>query len=65
MLVLSCKVGEQIVLPGLEATIAVVAVKGKVVRLGVSAPAKVAVHRKEVWRQIDRESQSDVIETPR
>ena len=54
MLILSCKVGEQIVLPGLAATIAVVAVKGKAVRLGVSAPAQIAVHRKEVWRQLER-----------
>jgi len=50
MLVLSCKVGEKIVLPGLEATIAVVAITGKAVRLGVSAPPEVVVHRKEVWR---------------
>jgi carbon storage regulator len=48
MLVLSRKVGEKIVIPGLNAEIAVVAVKGKAVRLGITAPAEVAVRRQEV-----------------
>jgi carbon storage regulator CsrA len=47
MLVLSRKVGEKIVIPGLAAEIAIVAVKGKVVRLGISAPAAVAIRRVE------------------
>jgi carbon storage regulator len=51
MLILSCKVGQRIVLPTIDAEILVVAVKGRAVRLGVSAPADVAVHRLEVWRQ--------------
>lgn len=50
MLVLSCKVGQRIVLPTIDAEITVVAVKGRAVRLGVSAPADVAIHRVEVWR---------------
>ncbi len=48
MLVLSCKLGEQVVLPGIETTVAVVAIKGKVARLGISAPARVVIHRAEV-----------------
>jgi carbon storage regulator len=48
MLVLSRKVGEKIVIPGLDAEIAVVAIKGKAVRLGITAPAEVAVRRQEV-----------------
>jgi carbon storage regulator CsrA len=48
MLVLSRKVGEKIVIPGLKAEIAVVAIKGKAVRLGIVAPVEVAVRRQEV-----------------
>jgi len=48
MLVLSRKVGEKIVIPGLDAEIAVVAIKGKAVRLGITAPVEVAVRRQEV-----------------
>ena len=48
MLVLSRKVGEKIVIPGLNAEIAVVAIRGKAVRLGITAPVEVAVRRQEV-----------------
>ena len=51
MLVLSRKVGEKIVIPGLEAEITVVAVKGRAVRLGILAPAEVAVRREEAIRR--------------
>jgi carbon storage regulator len=54
MLVLSRKLGEQIVVPGLHLTLTVLSIEGKTVRLGVSAPAKVAVYREEVWKQIRR-----------
>ena len=51
MLVLSCKLGERIVVPqcGLAAT--VLAVKGKVVRLGISAPEDLTVYREEILGQ--------------
>jgi carbon storage regulator CsrA len=55
MLVLSCKLGERIVLPGIDTTVAVVAIRGKVARLGITAPAKITVHRAEVRKQIDHE----------
>jgi carbon storage regulator len=48
MLVLSRKAGEEIVLPNRGVTIGVVAVKGGQVRLGITAPAEVSVHRGEV-----------------
>ncbi len=51
MLVLSCKVGQRIVIPTIEAEIAVVAIKGKSARLGITAPADVAVNRVEVCRR--------------
>jgi carbon storage regulator len=55
MLVLSRKVGERILLPDSNVVVTVVAVKGNRVRLGVSAPADVAVYREELWCQTGRE----------
>jgi carbon storage regulator len=55
MLVLTCKIGERVVLPGLEAQIAVLSIKGKAVRLGVEAPQTVAVHRAEVCNRAARD----------
>jgi carbon storage regulator CsrA len=52
MLVLSCKLGERIVLPGIGTTVSVVAIKGKVARLGISAPIEVTVHRAEFEKHI-------------
>jgi carbon storage regulator len=48
MLVLSRRLNEKIVLPGLGVTIAVVAVRGHAVRLGIQAPPQVPVAREEV-----------------
>jgi carbon storage regulator len=56
MLVLSRKPGEQIVVPELDLTLTVLAIEGHRVRLGVSAPADVAVHRHEVWNRIEQEA---------
>lgn len=47
MLVLTRKLGEEIVLPGLNVSIRLVAVCGKRIRLGVSAPQSVRVLRHE------------------
>jgi len=58
MLVLSCKLGERIVLPGIETTVAVVAIQGKVARLGISAPAEISIHRAEVHKRIGDETHS-------
>jgi len=55
MLVLSRKVGERIVVPDFNVVLTVVSVNGNKVRLGVSAPADVAVYREEIWRQIGEE----------
>jgi carbon storage regulator CsrA len=58
MLVLSCKLGERIVLPGIDTTVEVVAIKGKVARLGISAPVQITVHRGEVGLLIDLQTHS-------
>lgn len=52
MLVLSRKIGEQVVLPSCGVTIAVVKIAGGKVRLGVQAPPETSVHRQEVWDRI-------------
>jgi two-component system, OmpR family, response regulator len=48
VLVLTRRPHEKVVFPTLNATVEVVAVKGGVVRLGISAPPDVPVHRAEV-----------------
>jgi sRNA-binding carbon storage regulator CsrA len=50
MLVLSC---ERIVLPGIGTMVAVVAINGKVARLGISAPVQITLRRAEVEKRID------------
>ena len=56
MLVLTRKVGEQIVVPQCNLTVSVVGIVGKRVRLGISAPQDVVVHRQEVQQRIAAES---------
>jgi carbon storage regulator len=52
MLVLSRKFGERIVIPECGLSIAVVAIDGKTVRLGISAPAELDIYREEVWQRL-------------
>jgi carbon storage regulator len=52
MLVLTRKVREVIVIPELNLTLTVLEIHSDRVRLGVSAPLEVKVHRAEVWRRI-------------
>ncbi len=49
MLVFSRKIGQQVVLPEQGITIDVVSAGKTRVRLGISAPADVPIHRGEVW----------------
>jgi carbon storage regulator len=61
MLILTRKVGEEIVLPDCGVTIGVVKIMGKTVRLGIAAPAEVPVNRQEIEdkiRETERLSQS-------
>lgn len=51
MLVLSRKLDQEIVIDG-GIRIRVVEIKGNQVRLGISAPPDVAVHREEIHRSI-------------
>ena len=56
MLVLSRQRDETIMI-GDEIEITVVDIRGDKVRLGISAPSKIAVHRKEVYESIKRENE--------
>ena len=64
MLVLSRRIGEEIVLPGCDVSIVVVQVSGNRVRLGVEAPPNTPVHRAEVWRRIHGEPADDLGAAP-
>jgi carbon storage regulator len=55
MLILSRKIGERILVPHCELAFTVLAVDGKRVRLGISAPDEVDVYREEVWQQLCQE----------
>ncbi len=49
MLVLSRRVNEKIVIPSLNLTVQVVAIRPGVVRLGIEAPPEVAIWRAELY----------------
>jgi cytosine/creatinine deaminase len=49
---------DQTVMIGDQIEVTVVDIRGDKVRLGITAPKNISVHRKEVWEQIRRENQS-------
>ena len=64
MLVLTRREGETIMV-GDTVAITVVALSGEKVRLGISAPKDVAVHRLEIYEQLKQENQASLgSETP-
>lgn len=56
MLILSRKLNESIVVDG-RITIKVLKVDGEVVKLGISAPLEVPVHRLEVYQEIQKNNE--------
>jgi len=54
MLILTRRVGETVII-GDEVQVTVLGVKGNQVRLGVTAPKDVAVHRSEIYDRIKKE----------
>lgn len=59
MLILSRRTGESILI-GDDVTITILSVKGKQVRIGITAPPDVSVHREEIYQRI----QTDKSNTP-
>lgn len=55
MLVLSRKKGQSIMI-GNDIEISVVEIQGDQIRLGINAPKNVAIHRKEVFLEIQEEN---------
>ena len=55
MLVLTRKLNESIMI-GNDVKVTIVDVRGDQVKLGISAPRQIAVHREEIYREIQRES---------
>ena len=54
MLILTRRVGETVMI-GDDVAVTVLGVKGNQVRIGVSAPRTVSVHREEIYERIQKE----------
>ena len=54
MLILTRKVNESLKV-GDDVTVTVLGIKGGQIRIGISAPLEVAVHREEVFERIQKE----------
>ena len=59
MLILSRKINESIVIDG-KIRVKIVRVDGEIVKVGIEAPADVAVHREEVYDEIQRNNREAV-----
>lgn len=59
MLILTRRVGETLMI-GDDVTVTVLGVKGNQVRIGVSAPKEVAVHREEIYERIRKEREVNI-----
>ncbi|HMH27130.1 MAG TPA: carbon storage regulator CsrA [Steroidobacteraceae bacterium] len=56
MLILTRRVGETVIV-GNDVAVTIVAVKGNQIRIGISAPKNVPIHREEIYERIRRERQ--------
>jgi carbon storage regulator len=59
MLILTRRVGETLMI-GDQVTVTVLGVKGNQVRIGITAPKDVAVHREEIYQRIKQEHEAGV-----
>lgn len=62
MLILTRRVGEALMI-GDKISVTVLGVKGNQVRIGISAPKDVAVHREEIFQRIARELTENEVPT--
>jgi carbon storage regulator len=60
MLILSRKPGESIVIDG-RIVVKIVRLDGELVKLGIDAPPEIAVHRQEVYDEIQRNNQEALV----
>lgn len=58
MLILTRRTGEALMI-GDDTKVAVLGIKGNQVRLGISAPPNVGVHREEIYERIKREQSGE------
>ncbi len=58
MLVLTRRAGESIMIDD-DIELKVLKIRGSQVHLGIDAPKRAAVHRKEVWIRIQKEGEND------
>ena len=59
MLVLTRRVGEKLVI-GDDVTVTILGVKGIQVRIGITAPLEIQVHREEIYQRILKERANGV-----
>jgi carbon storage regulator len=58
MLILTRRVGESLIISD-DMKVTVLGIKGSQIRIGVSAPREVAVHREEIYNRILREREQE------
>jgi carbon storage regulator len=58
MLILSRRIGESLIIND-DMKVTVLGIKGNQIRIGVTAPREVAVHREEIYNRILRERDQD------
>jgi carbon storage regulator len=58
MLILTRRVGESLMISD-DMKVTVLGIKGNQIRIGVSAPPEVGVHREEIYNRILREREQD------
>jgi carbon storage regulator len=63
VLVLTRRAGERLRI-GPDVELVVLEVRGREVRLGLSAPASVAIHREEIYQRIQRANREAALEHP-
>ncbi len=61
MLILTRRVGETLMI-GDSVTVTVLGVKGNQVRIGITAPKDVAVHREEIFQKIGKDAAGQAAE---